>query len=98
MSRRRTPEPATPAITRVEIALGAHQVVVEAAEALQPTIAAALQLFRDTAGDGLSTEPLGFTGPAVIGDPRPGQLLTAPEVPLPYHLIPQQETPDDRHT
>lgn len=98
MSRRRTLEPATPATTRVEITLGAHQVVVEAGETLPLTIAAALKLFRDTAADGLSNEPLGFTAPAIVSDPMPEQLLTAPEVPLPYHLIPQQETPDDRHT
>ncbi len=96
MSRRRTPEPAAPATTRVEILLGTHQVVVETAEALQPTIVAALKLFRDTADGGLSSEPLGFTAPTIVSDPMPGQLLMAPEVPLPYHLIPQQETPDDR--
>jgi hypothetical protein len=94
VSRRKTPEP-TPVSSRVEILLGTHQVVVEAAETLADTVGAALKLWRDTADAAAAGEALGFTAPAIISDPIE-QLLMGPEVSLPYQLISAQETPDDR--
>ncbi len=79
----------------MEILLGPHQVVVEGSESMSATAAIALKLWRDTTDTTVAGEATGFTMPAVISDPQP-QPLMAPEIPLPYQLVPAQEDADDR--
>lgn len=81
--------------SRVEILLGPHQVVVEAAAALETVTAAALRLWRDTTDPATAGEPLGFTGAAIVSDPV-SQPLMGLEIPLPSQLNPQEGIDDRR--
>lgn len=95
-NRNRQPVAEPPPPTHVEINLGNHHIVVEAAEPMETVIAAAMKLFADTGSNRdphAGGEQFGFAMP-VLSD-AVGQQLSGPEIPLPNRMIPW-EGPDDR--
>lgn len=78
---------------------GTRQVVVESGDPLEVVSNKVKELWPLTAGDQRAADSLGFgmSANGGVGDPvADGQLLMPAEVPMPTHLIPWQETPDDR--
>lgn len=77
----------------MEILTGVHQVVIEAAEPMHTTAAAALQLWRDTASDRFAGDPVGFGLGTIVSDPVDHPLMMS-EIPLPQRLCPAEEAVD----
>lgn len=89
--------------THVELTSGSRRLVIRAVDSLKAVEATAKRLWPLTRV-GPSTEqadhggePIGFvSATGSVSDPAV-QDLTPPEIATPTHLIPLQESPDDRH-
>lgn len=100
LSRRRRGEESAAAplpVARVEAVRGGHQVVIEAAAPLETVSAAAWDLWQKIGGPPVvSSEPIGFSAPAVISEPVVQQLMP-PEIATPSHLDPCGDGLPDEH-
>lgn len=92
---KKAPPAVEPAPTRVEIATGNHQIVVESTDPLRTVARKALELWNATdSPQGAVTAAVGFAA----CEPDPQSTLMPPELTLPHRIATQEGPDEDQRT